>query len=178
MFIVLPLIKVYVVSICNVLSSSSWVCQAQMIVRISHPYENLFLLWTCSRWCSLRLYILQLVYTIAKAGSSCERINPCPKNWRDSLGIKNGRAKERKREGACNARITSIAVHACPIKRFSACKHHNPTIRSRLIYLPIKAYWKHVFQGAAAKTGPTDVMRCDAGEGKRERESRESRERF
>jgi len=55
------------------------------------------------------------------------------------------------------------------MKRLGACKHHNPTIRSRLIYLPIKAYWKHVFQGAAAKTGPTDVMRCDAMRGKTER---------
>jgi len=75
-------------------------------------------------------------------------------------------------------------MHACPMKRLGACKHHNPTIRSRLIYLPIKAYWKHVFQGAAAKTGPTDVMRCgkEGKEGEkereRERESRESRERF
>lgn len=91
--------------------------------------------------------------------------------------------------GTRNVRNTSIAVHACPMKRLGACKHHNPTIRSRLIYLPIKAYWKHVFQSAAAKTGPADVMRCDAvrcreeekeGERERERErkSRESRERF
>lgn len=72
------------------------------------------------------------------------------------------RAEEKRRGGgARNARITSIAIHACPMKRLGACKHHNPTIRSRLIYLPIKAYWKHVFLGAAAKTGPTDVMRCD-----------------
>lgn len=91
-------------------------------------------------------------------------------------------ARDKKRQGgreeargACNARITSIAVHACSIKRLSACKHHNPTIRSLLIYLPIKAYWKHVFQGAAAKTGPTDVMRCDAEQGKREKEREKER---
>lgn len=68
-------------------------------------------------------------------------------------------------------------MHACPMKRLDACKHHNPTIRSRLIYLPIKAYWKHVFQGAAAKTGPTDVMRCDAMRGGKEGEREREKER-
>lgn len=71
-------------------------------------------------------------------------------------------------------------MHACPMKRLGACKHHNPTIRSRLIYLPIKAYWKHVFQRAAAKTGPTpmcDAMRCDAMKEERQRERQRKREK-
>jgi len=110
-------------------------------------------------------------YLAAYTERARERINP-PRASRKLTRTRAGMKKRRWPE-ARNARITSIALHACPMKRLGACKHHNPTIRSRLIYLPIKAYWKHVFQGAAAKTGPTDVMRCDAMRGERQREKRE-----
>lgn len=151
-------------------------------MRISHPYGNLFhCKLTLSLVPSLASFrdISQPVYTIAKNRKLARAsINPRLSQKLTRFARDKKRRGGGEREGARNTRITSIAVHACPMKRLGACKHHNPTIRSRLIYLPIKAYWKHVFQDAAAKTGPADVMRCDAmrcGEEKKEKERKKER---